>query len=169
MRTIISLAAGVAFATASAAAGDIYMDAGIEGDVRAIGYEGQIALTSLDLSLVSVAQGAGRRRGGLTCEPLGLTKQIDPASADLIALAALGQFVPEVTITVVRPGEARRQPVFALTLRQVRIEAFSLQATEDEPVREALGLRYASASGTVFTVRDDGSAGKQDTFAITCP
>ncbi len=111
IRTItrITLLSAVALATAGAASADIFLKTtASQGDVTRNGFEGQIAITGVNMGVSSFTmpdpEGFQDEVRTTTVSPLYITKSPDRSSAKLMAAAVEGAPLGRIEITFTSPG-----------------------------------------------------------------
>ena len=140
---------------------------GISGDSTREGHEGAIELLSWSWG---VSRDAGRPGGGIGAggrpdfDEVQVVAQLSSASPELIESCVTAQRHGAATLSVLRAGET--------DVELVRYELGDVQITnvehsdadEGTPVEE-LALSYRAFTITFTTQDEDGSAGRQTTFA----
>ena len=145
---------------------DIYLKiAGIDGSSTSERHPREIELTGYRFDVqntVEIGGGAGGAgsAGKANFGPLVVSKLLDVSSPMIMLAVATGQVIPEVTLTVERPGEATTR-VAQIVLTDVIIGEFSDESEEiaQSPGDEVL-LSYATIRFTVWPQNADGSEGE---------
>ena len=110
-------------------------------------------------ALMSAASGGGGGSFKATFSPLVLDMAASPGLVDLLAKAAAGQHIPNVTFSVVKPGE-RGGTVETIKLKDVTVVGYEERAGFDTRVV----LNYSQIEVDIREQRPDGTLGAHHTF-----
>jgi type VI secretion system secreted protein Hcp len=156
--TITSL---VAKALADAPAGDpIYMKyEGIDGDVTAKGFEGDIQLNSFQWGVgrgisAPTAGGAGREASAPSVSEIVVTKKFDSSSVPLIQEAFTGNGADVEIDFVTQAPKGDSQIYLKLDLADVLISGYSMSSGGDRP-SESLSLNFTKISISSLTIKGE--------------
>jgi type VI secretion system secreted protein Hcp len=163
--TVVGLIAAVAAVVAAAAAfavsgGDLPADR-TSGHIVIQGVEGgdpgstSIAVESWSWGVTSTATfggGGGGGAGRAILKELTITKTIDKASPMLARKCAQGQHIPQVVLTVARPGGSDR-PYMEYRLTEVTINSVQQAGSGDSIPLEEVSFVYQRIQLT-YTTRD---------------
>jgi type VI secretion system secreted protein Hcp len=162
--TLVGLIAAVAAVVATAAAfaisgGELPADRTsghivIQGVVGGDPGSTSIAVESWSWGVNSTADGGGGGGGGgrATLKELSITKTIDKASPVLALKCATGQHIPQVVLTVDRPGGSHA-PYLEITLNDVIISGYNPSGSGDALPMEEVTFVFHTIQLT-YTTRD---------------
>lgn len=144
---------------------DIYLKiAGIDGSSTSERHAREIELTGYRFDAQNTVEigpgsGGGSGVGKVNFGPLVVSKLLDVSSPSIMLAVATGQVIPEVTLTVERPGEGPTR-IAEIVLTDVVIGEFSDES--EEPAQfpgDQILLNYGTIRFTVFPQNPDGSEG----------
>lgn len=128
----------------------IYLKLGnVKGNVTAAGYEGQIALLSVNMGVsrnISMEPGnlSNREASKPSLSEITLTKQADNSVAAIFKEALTGSAGQEAVITFVRTGSDKVQDYMTYKLKDCIVSSYSIAAQGDEEPQENISLSFAA-------------------------
>lgn len=128
----------------------IYLKLGnVKGNVTASGYEGQIAVMSVQFGVSrSVTMEAGNVSNREATKPhlseITLTKQADNSVAAIFKEALTGSTGQDALLTFVRTGTDKVQDFMTYKLTDCIISSYSIAAQGDEAPMESISLSYSA-------------------------
>ena len=162
-------AASTIVATEAAAALDIFLKVEtIKGESQDAKHPGEIDVLSWSWGVVGPTS---QPRQPACATPLRVLKNVDAATPQLVASAALNTTLPSATLTVVKTG-AEPFEFLVITLHGVQVTSVQDGAsTAGSTASEQLALGFASATVQYTPQKPDGSAGTPITSNVpaSCP
>ena len=163
--TRLSLLSVAALASAGAASADIFLKtATTSGDATQRGFEGQIAVTGVNMGISSFTmpdpEGLVDEVRSTTVSPLYITKNPDRSSSKLMAAAVEGAPLGRIEITFtspVRPGAAETvESRWIIEGAEVRSFNMSTDPMNGNQPMESIEISYASMTYQYFTKDSKG-------------
>jgi type VI secretion system secreted protein Hcp len=150
---VLFIAAGTLSVASSAQAAMFVRFEGIDGESADQHHQNwcDVAAMSRTVTRPSAATGATRRRGSAQFSAVTLTRQLDKASPKLEEAVARGRVIPTVTIEMTATYGGARQTYYRLTLTNVRVTSYALQASGNDeagPPTEEVGLSFEEVAVT---------------------
>lgn len=136
----------------------------IKGDVTTAGFENWIKLSSLQFGVgrgISMAVGhlSSREVSTPSISEIVITKELDPASAQLMQAAMSKDEGVKVEIVLVRTGSKEIEEVGRYTIENVLISGFSVSSSGDKPT-ESLSLSFAKITVDLSNADKDNKNGE---------
>ncbi len=140
---------------------------GVDGEVKAAGYEDTIEIASWSWGANSTAA-SGRRSAGVCVSDMSLNKFIDKASTDLIMSVISGELYPEATLTLVSEGGDGRFEYLVVTMREVSVGAFTTGgSSSDDRLIETFSLNFSEADWTYYEQDSTGAVVEEHAAVIS--
>ena len=127
----------------------IYLELeGIEGNVTAEGYEGQIGIMSVSFGVsrqISMEPGAmtNRETSAPMLSPIMLSKEADSSVIAIFKEATSGSAGTTATLRFVRTGADAVQEYMTMTLNDCIVSDYSISAGGDGAPMESIGVSYS--------------------------
>lgn len=144
----------------------IYLEfEGIEGNVTAKGYEGQIAIMSASFSVsreVSMVPGAmaTRERTNPNLSQISVTKEADNSVTAIFKQACSGAAANQATLRFVRTSTEQLQEYMAVVLKNCIISGYIVSASSDGPPIESIELSYSQIEVSYTDYDETNKAGQ---------
>ena len=128
----------------------IYLKLGnVKGNVTAAGYEGEIALLSVNMGVsrnISMEPGnlSNRESSKPHVSEITLTKKADNSVAAIFKEALTGSSGQEAVITFVRTGSDKVQDFMTYKLKDCIVSSYNISAQGDEEPLENISLSFSS-------------------------